>query len=672
METHDNRGGLWNLLISLLAVLGGSVLVMATGTSTAWAVMIFLSAGLMIALVSWVHMHLANREGLERLELEEVSESREGEALFAEGEVLPARRSREQYEKWVVPLVSVILFLMQAGGVYYLGFKLLPGFIDEIQADKSTIFMQAPAQYVALIVTALVGLILFIRGQFASEYSRIEKQRLLQPASDYVLFGAYLNFAMATMVAVSFKDQRVDVYVGGALTLLLGLMALENLLTMIFEIYRPRMAGRRARLLYQSRLVGLIAKPENLFTTAGKVLNYQFGFKVSETWGYQFLRKRVGILIGIQVILFWLSTSIVVIHPSEVGKKVNVLGGAAEAETLEPGFHVKLPWPFAEVKRYYPGQVHSFIVGLQPVGDPELPPGMKLEDLPQLPKLWSVPAGQDYDALRKSGALYFMAGSSASNATSRTENILVASVPVHYRIEKDKLETGWLRYQNPEVLLQNIAYREIVAYFLESNLAELLQTQGSGANEQVLNAIQAKADQEKLGVKILFVGLGDIRPPAESSATIRGMESKSEDKPAATGREAEILNMTMAGAVELRFANEVIARTAMNNAKVFEKAEAIWREARVKQIQDSAKVKVGLAEGQAEANKAWLEIESGPYRASPQLYRQWQYLETFQKAVANARKYVIAVGEDVEIHVDLNLQESLRQEMYNLKGADKK
>ena len=83
-------------------------------------------------------------------------------------------------------------------------------------------------------------------------------------------------------------------------------------------------------------------------------------------------------------------------------------------------------------------------------------------------------------------------------------------------------------------------------------------------------------------------------------------------------------------------------------------------------------MKVGLAEGQAEANKAWLEIESGPYRASPQLYRQWQYLETFQKAVANARKYVIAVGEDVEIHVDLNLQESLAPEMYNLKGANKK
>ena len=283
MDKHNVRSGLWNLLISLAALVGGVVLVTATGTSTAFAVLFFLGAGLVIAAASWVHMLLAIREQLERMELEEVSKDRGGEALFSEGDVLPAKRSREQYEKWGVPFVAVVILLIQAWGVYYLGFIKLPALFDAIETDKNVIFMHPLTQYTALIVTALVGLILFIRGQFASNYSRIEKQRLLQPASDYVLFGAYLNFAMAAMVAVSFKDQRVDVYVGGALTFLLAFMVLENLLSMIIEVLRPRMAERRARLLYQSQLAGLIAKPENLFTTAGKVLNYQFGFKVSET-----------------------------------------------------------------------------------------------------------------------------------------------------------------------------------------------------------------------------------------------------------------------------------------------------------------------------------------------------------------------------------------------------
>ena len=661
MDKHNVKGGLWNLLISLMALVGGVVLVTATGAGTAYAVLFFMGVGLVIAAVSWAHMLLANREQLEQMELEEVSRGRDGEALFSEGDVLPAKRSREQFEKWGVPVVAVIILLIQLSGVYYLGLNKLPDLFDKIEADKNTLFMHQGAQYAALVVTALVGLILFIRGQFASNYSRIEKQRLLQPSSDYVLFGAYLNFAMAAMVAVSFKDQRVDAYVGGALTFLLAFLALENLLSMIFEIYRPRMADRRARLLYQSRLVGLIAKPENLFTTAGKVLNYQFGFKVSETWGYRFLRERLGVLIGIQIILFWLSTSIVVIQPSEVGMQVNVLSGAGKADRLKPGFHLKMPWPFASVDRYDPGQVHSFIVGLQP---------SKGFEMVGRPKLWADQIGMDYDALRKSGALYFMAGGSKTGAASQTPNILVASVPVHYRIRKDKLEEEWLKYINPDELLQNIAYREISAFFLESNLEELLKTQGSRANEKVMKAIQDRVDGRDLGVTILFVGLGDIRPPAESPRNIKGEISEEaggleEERGVNPG--LELSSISMAEAVELHFASIVVAKANLDSAKEFEKAEAIKEAAGVDQIKGTAKVEVDLAEVRAKAVMKRLEGESGAYRAAPEIYRQWRYLEAFRKAVANARKFVIAVGKGIDVHVDLDLQESLRRNLYDVK-----
>ena len=647
MDKHDVKGGFWNLALSLMAVVGGVVLVTSTGTSTAYAVLFFMGVGLVIAAVSWAHMLLANREQLEQMELEEVSRGR-NEALFSEGDVLPAKRSREQYEKWGVPFVAVIILLIQVWGVYYLGFNKLPDLFDKIEADKNTLFMHQGAQYAALIVTALVGLILFIRGQFASNYSRIEKQRLLQPASDYVLFGAYLNFAMAAMVAVSLKDQRVDAYVGSALAFLIAFMALENFLSMIFEIFRPRVAGRRARLLYQSRLVGLIAKPENLFKTAGDVLNYQFGFKVSETWGYRFLRERLGVLIGIQIILFWLSTSIVVIQHSEVGRPVSVLGGAVEADLLEPGFHLKMPWPFASVERFHPGQVHSFIVGLQPSEDFEIT---------GRPKLWVDKVGMDYDALRKSGALYFMAGGSKASDGQQSPNILVASIPVHYRIEGKKLKDGWLRYINPDELLQNIAYREISAFFLGSNLEKLLKTQGGKANEKVRKAIEKRANDLGLGVELLFVGLGDIRPPAESPADIKGKSS------------SDLSTTNMAQAVELRFASMVEAKVEMSTAKEFEKAEILRRDAGVEQENVRAKVEVDLAEDRAKAKMERLRSESGPYRANPEVYRQWRYLEAFRKAVANARKFVIAVGKGIDVQVDLDLQESLRRDLYDVKGG---
>jgi len=389
-------------------------------------------------------------------------------------------------------------------------------------------------------------------------------------------------------------------------------------------------------------------------------LNYQFGFKVSETWGYRFLRERLGALIGIQIILFWLSTSIVVIQPSEVGRQVNVLGGAAAVKTLKPGFHLKMPWPFASVDRYYPGEIHSFVVGLQPSEDLEMM---------GISKLWAFPTGKDYDTLRKSGELYFMAGGGKASDGRQRRNILVASVPVHYKIKESELVKGWLRFVNPEKLLENIAYREISAFFLGSTLEKLLKTQGRKANEKVLDAIEKRANDLGLGVTILFVGLGDIRPPAESPSNIKGVsasEGGEEQRPS-----SDLSVTTMAEAVELKFANIVSAKATLDSAREFEKAEAFKMKAGVEQVNARAKVEVDFAESHAKAEKIRLEGESDPYHAAPEVYRQWRYLEAFQRAVANTRKFVIAVGKGIDVQVDLDLQESLRRELYDIPASIK-
>ena len=64
-----------------------------------------------------------------------------------------------------------------------------------------------------------------------------------------------------------------------------------------------------------------------------------------------------------------------------------------------------------------------------------------------------------------------------------------------------------------------------------------------------------------------------------------------------------------------------------------------------------------------------LRSESGPYRAAPEVYRQWRYLEAFRMAVADARKFVLAVGKGIDVQVDLDLQESLRRDLYEVKGG---
>ena len=645
MEKVHKTGGLWNLLISLFFMLGAVVLAVVTQSTAALALVFFAGLAVLVALTSYVHMHLVSREQFEQLELEEIKSSSASDALFETGDVLPARRSREQYEKWVVPSVAVLALGVQAWALYQVGYVSLPNVFEQLRENSDTELVLA--KYVGLFITAMLGLVLFMRGQFASHLSRSEKQRLLQPASDFLLFGAYLNFLLAAVVAVSFKDSRADAYVGVGLTVLMGLLAIENLISMIFEIYRPRMAGRKGRLLYQSRLVELIAKPENLFTTAGKILDYQFGFRVSETWGYQFLRERLGTLIGIQVILLWLSTSVITIQPNERGLLTNMSSGDVSTQWLEPGFHGKLPWPFARVDRFSPNQIHSFMVGLEP--DEEMPP--------DAPELWLFPQGKDYESLKKTGELFFVSDSGAEQVDA---NLLVASIPVHYRI-KD-LEKGWMQFSNPAEVLQGIAYREVVRFFLRHNLPDLLREARVGAAAEVQKSIQEAVDQKGLGVEIVFVGLSGLRPPAESPRSVKADGGGSEE--AEMG--GDLSNMPVAAAVEKEVSTRLNAQMKEYEAEAIKERLAAESGTLVGVISGSAEWKSELARQSAEARKHRLESQVGPYKEAPEMYRLWMYLDTFRKATESARKFVVAV-DGHELEIDLDLQESVRRDLFNVK-----
>src|SRR5439155_5587839 len=112
------------------------------------------------------------------------------------------------------------------------------------------------------------------------------------------------------LAAVKAGFKLVDLYMAHALVVLLGVLAVENLISLVLEIYRPRIKGKVDRPLYESRLVGLLGQPEGLITTAAQALDYQFGFKVSETWFYRFLEKSLGWLVLWQAAALFISTSL--------------------------------------------------------------------------------------------------------------------------------------------------------------------------------------------------------------------------------------------------------------------------------------------------------------------------------------------------------------------------
>ena len=665
MEKINKSGALWNVAISFGAVVLTGLVAWKTTSTTALAVSFFLGLCLLVSLVGLLHLVLTDRERMEALEMDAIKAGRGGDALFEQGEVLPAKRSREQFERWLVPVVAVVMLGMQLGGGYYLGFVKISMVLEGLKSQTVPVLVEY--QYLGLAGAALLAVILFMRGQFASNLARLQRDRLLQPGSDFILFTAYLFIVLAAVLAVSFKEQRVDLWVGIALACLLAALAVENLMSMIFEIYRPRVSGREGRLLYRSRLVGLIAKPENLFTTAGKVLDYQFGFKVSETWGYQFLRERLGVLVGIQIIVFWLSTSVVTLGPSERGRLQNLLTSSSSTEWLGSGIHFKLPWPFAEVERFHPNQVHSFYVGLEADDDP---------DVVNRARLWLKPSGKNYDSELNGnnngvgkGKIFFPTG---SGKTDVDENVIVPSIPVHYRIlgisneDRKGLEAskaGWLRYSDPEAVIKELAHRVVSRYFISKDMKTLMRTGRNQAMEDVKRELQELTDARKLGVEILFVGMADLRPPAESPMTMQGMK---EDM----GGDPDKMETMQTDPVAAVFERAIMANITQETQKALARNAAL-REQSMQENQkqtiletaiSDAKVKLTVAKSRLELSRQ----QNEPFRRAPRLFSLWLYTRAVKRSLVDTRKYIVAV-KNADISADIDLKETIRRGMLDVK-----
>ena len=177
-----------------MAGLISAILARYAGAATGTVGVAFLVLGFLVAVVSYFQMRLEERERLEKLEFDELKKSRSASALFTEeADTFPARRSREQFEKFVIPIFTALLFLLQAGAAWSL-WKWL-GKASPPKLNAATM---------ALALYALFALILFLLGKYSSSLARLEGQRLLRPGAGYLMLGAFMSgLAAATEAAPS-------------------------------------------------------------------------------------------------------------------------------------------------------------------------------------------------------------------------------------------------------------------------------------------------------------------------------------------------------------------------------------------------------------------------------------------------------------------------------------
>jgi modulator of FtsH protease HflK len=615
MEQNVRRTGVINWVTLLLVTATAAGLARMADSATGITGVVFLGLGVLVTLVSYAQMRLEERERLEQLEFDELKKAKGDSSLFAEAvDTFPARRSREQYEKYVVPGFTVLLLLAQGGAAWWF-WRWLDG-VSAPRVERTTLTMA---------LFAIFFLVLFLLGKYSANLARLDRQQLLRPGAGYLLLGAVICLLVAVAEGSAFVGfPRLDLYLARALTILLAMTAVETLAGLVLEIYRPRVKGRAGRLLYESRLIGLLGQPGGLVTTAAQALDYQFGFKVSETWFYKFLERALAWIILLQLAVLSLSTTFVIIEPSEQGL-LERFGRRVEGRAvLEAGLHFKWPWPIDQVRVFETRQVHTIRLGVVP--DPDLDKEMTV--------LWTRPHyAEEYNMLVASGQVV---------STDRTgdkavpASLLAVSIPVQYQVTN---LVAWVyAHADAATLLEQLASREVVRYLVNTEFEEVMSTGRLRAAETLQRRIQARVDIEGLGAQIVFVGLQGVHPPI-GNRTAAVAAAFEEVVATIQHKETNILSAQAYAAGKLPLA--------------IAEATNLLSQARSDR---ALKVATASAEARSFLNraKAW--------EASPSVYGQKNYLDTLVRAIGPARKYVLTATNTHEVVV-LNLEEEIRADL---------
>ena len=646
---------------------------------------LILSAGLIcFALVVQFHQRALAEQ--EKLDMNQLTKGKDSAAIFqtkSEADTLfAAAQGRLQIlEKWFLPIFSALIATYQIGiGVFLLNAKnaLAHTSIEPKQPLISAICMTA------------IAFVSFLMSRYASGMSIQPLWKPLRAAGSFLLGVAVICFVLSISLAlVQFKIAVVINIVDWVIPSLLVLLGVETAVNVIFDIYRPRLKGQYSRSAFDSRLLGTISEPGGIFRTAAGAIDYQFGFKVSQTWFYKLLEKAVVPLVLFAAVVLYLMSCFIVVNPNEqaiIERLGNPLNKAGKIHLIEPGLTFKWPWPFEIAYKYPSNEIKEINIGFTPKLNP------KTNELVREPLLWGKAHYAEEDKLLVASEQTTVGLPEGAVPVS----IIMAAVPVQYRV-KD-LYAYLYNHHEPEQMLKSICYRELTRFAASAKIEadddeqsvtaqKSLLGAGRGEAERILfKNIQKAADEEKLGVEIIFVGLQGIHPPPEVSSDYQQVVGAVQKKQALILNAQAERNMslsTLAGSVEdvdrlydlaLRYQDakeknqtEEIEKLGAELDSAFAGAKGeIFAKLRAAQSYAFEKSTTAKATGERFASQL------AAYRAGGQIYKREQKMLVLEESLKEIRKYVVvADSNDTQIFT-VDLTEKLTPGLYDIAGLEEK
>lgn len=632
-----------------------------------------------IWLVLCLQFHQRALAEQEKLDAGQLSREQDASTIFQAGTeratlFYVAQRRLQIFEKWFIPLFSALIAAYQTAMGLYL-----------LNAARTAIEPEIKQPLLCGICMTAIAFVSFLISRYATGMSGQPQWKPLRAGGSSLLGSAVLCFALGVALALAYLFNfyafvNVMALVIPALLVVLGA---ETALNLVLDIYRPRLRGRYSRSAFDSRLLGIINEPGGILRSAADAMDYQFGFKVSQTWFYKLLEEAIVPLALFAGITLYLLSCIVVVGPDEqaiIEHFGNPINDANEVRLAGPGLMFKWPWPIDIAYRYPTKRISEISIGFVPKVD-------AAGRVEHQPLLWGeTHYAEEYQLLvgsERTGAESFQGTVPVS--------LVIAAVPVQYRI-KD-LYSFVYNHRQSEQLLKAICYRELTRFAASAKIevddqadrAHSLLGEGRAEAAAALTArIQKAADQEKLGVEIVFVGLQGIHPPVEVAADYQKVIGAVQKKQAMILQAQADRNKTLGdlvGSVEQadalyelwgKYQQAVKANAAGDIESLGKQLDDAFAQAKgniFKTLRESKKYAFEKAT-LAEATSRRFAGQLTAYQAAPKIYAHEQKSAMLEEALDGVRKFVIVADQnDTQVTV-IDLHEKLTPSLYDLGGFE--
>jgi regulator of protease activity HflC (stomatin/prohibitin superfamily) len=501
----------------LFAQLAVALLLLVFGKSTGDSTAVIASAWAFSGLVVWLGLillfHQQRLERLESLEMDTGARLDEDGRLFTQDEARVARKRLGLMHSVLMPALSVMYALLLVG--FGAGVLWWFGKAADPNADYGTFTVTSAAGW-QLAVAFGTALLSFIFSRFLAGMAVQPAWANLRGGAGVMVGNALVSLAVGvgTVFELLRDDkQSLSIMEGIAYGVAIFMMAVaaETLLAFLLNLYRPRRAGETPRPAFDSRLLSLLAAPDSIVRSINEAVNYQFGFDITSSWGYQLLLRNFVRLLVIGVAVVISLTALVIVSPQEQGIRLRF--GAPVGDVYQGAPMVKLPWPIEGAIVNDVNRVRSLPLGL--IGDTrKLDVIVWGEDVPNPDlniNLFLVGSGT------RSASVSGQGDTGVSNLPQATDQFAVveADVILQYRV-RDREFDKFLGFSNDvksrrtvldmrERALKAIALREVTRAMSARTLDEVLSPPVDKPLVDVLaSAIQNAFDDAKCGVCLLF------------------------------------------------------------------------------------------------------------------------------------------------------------------------